>query len=415
MDEPVSAPARQGSGTWSTTGTAEWPSSRSSSTASTARSTHSVGSATRRTRRGSSGSGSTQRTTSRRRNSPRRTALRKPPSSRRRHRGDHRRSPGRPARPHCTASTSPPARGPPRTRNLRHGHGPHDRPSRHRPGARRSVMVRRLPVLEQELHQLALGAPADGHFARLGPRRSALKPPRNESAAPRRGTRPRSRTRPRNTCRSNTSGSCHQRPTAAPHRHLHRADRRPGNSRSPCADDRGGARPFLVMVAACPPRSLEISPRFQMRKRIGTDRAGLKVCERCHRRYTPRSNRQRWCKACRPEVDVRRGQRTGGVWFGFVPEERQCACCGRSFMARQPNMRFCCEWCRSRTPRPAEAEAARRLKYGTGACAAAEGVGLAAVRTGTVRCARGSDCVYAVDGVPGLILPGRLGSRTRRW
>ena len=164
---------------------------------------------------------------------------------------------------------------------------------------------------------------------------------------------------------------------------------------------------FLRRRPGRDPRSFGFSPRgFKKSKRIGTDRAGLKVCERCHRRYAPRSNRQRWCRACRPEVDIRRGG-SGGVWLGFVPEERSCACCGRSFMARAAHQRFCCEWCRSRTPRPAEAEAARRLKYGTRVHARLRKAWAPRVATGTVRCARGAECVFAVGGVAGFILPGQ--------
>lgn len=137
----------------------------------------------------------------------------------------------------------------------------------------------------------------------------------------------------------------------------------------------------------------------------------MKVCERCRRGFYPRRNRQRWCLRCRPEVEAGRVSRRGsgrGRLFGFVPVERVCACCSRVFVARTDNQRFCSEWCRRRTPRPAEAEAARRLKYGAGSGhRQRRAAWTPAVESGTVRCARGADCVYGVDGVAGLIEPGQ--------
>jgi hypothetical protein len=142
-----------------------------------------------------------------------------------------------------------------------------------------------------------------------------------------------------------------------------------------------------------------------MRSRpIGGD---VKLCDRCGRRFAPRSNRQKWCNLCRPLVDVERGKdrRPVGVWFGLLPEERECATCGRVFMARQESHRFCSAWCRRRTPKPAAAQALWKLKYGRPEHKARRRSWKPVVATGTVRCARGGECVFALDGLGGFIRP----------
>jgi hypothetical protein len=111
-------------------------------------------------------------------------------------------------------------------------------------------------------------------------------------------------------------------------------------------------------AAAPDPRRFEIPPRSR--------RWRVRGCERCKREFAPRSNRQKFCNRCRPLVAAERRakRRTGEGWFGFKPEVRVCASCAASFLARQPKARYCSDVCKSRTDRPAVAEAARRAKYG---------------------------------------------------
>lgn len=138
----------------------------------------------------------------------------------------------------------------------------------------------------------------------------------------------------------------------------------------------------------------------------------MKVCDRCGRRYAPTGNRQRWCRACRLVLDEVRRSDDGSPrgFFGFVPVERECACCGRTFVARQPNQRYCGSWCRRQTSMPAEAAARRRALYGNPVHKGRRRAWEPSVAAGVVRCARGAACKRAelVDGdlVGGLILPG---------
>jgi hypothetical protein len=136
--------------------------------------------------------------------------------------------------------------------------------------------------------------------------------------------------------------------------------------------------------------------------------ADVKVCARCGREFFPRSNRQRWCRPCRPLVDVERRAAggSGRRWQGFEPVQRECASCGRVFVARVPQARFCSDWCRRRAPRSWESEAARRERYDADHSRRRR-VWAQLVAAGDVRCARGAECLYAVNGVAGLIHPGQ--------
>jgi hypothetical protein len=115
----------------------------------------------------------------------------------------------------------------------------------------------------------------------------------------------------------------------------------------------------------------------------------MKTCERCGREFSGRSNRQRWCKGCRPIVSAERRARgsAGPGWYGFAPENRTCESCGRSFAARHPRARFCSDLCRWSTARPAEVEAARRQRYGP-VHRRLRAIWAGRVEAGGVRCAR---------------------------
>lgn len=126
----------------------------------------------------------------------------------------------------------------------------------------------------------------------------------------------------------------------------------------------------------------------------------MKSCERCGREFFPSSNRQKWCRLCRPLVAAERERVRPRPYFGprFVPRERSCEVCGVAFLARVANARFC---------RPCRA-VLRLVKYGPGSGhQEARKAWKPHVRAGVVRCARGRGCVFAVDGVAGLILPGQ--------
>jgi hypothetical protein len=132
----------------------------------------------------------------------------------------------------------------------------------------------------------------------------------------------------------------------------------------------------------------------------------MKRCERCNQEFVGRSNRAKWCRACRPLVEVereaekksRRARRVS--WSArskWVPVERRCGC-GEVFVASAPHARYCLR-CRALT---------RLAKYGPGSNhAQSRDRWVPIVATGTVRCRRGADCLYSVNGLGGFILPGQ--------
>jgi hypothetical protein len=99
-----------------------------------------------------------------------------------------------------------------------------------------------------------------------------------------------------------------------------------------------------------------------------------------------------------PRVRRRRpGEAGGNLRFLFVPVDRDCVMCGEVYLARAANAKYCGR-CRKLVD---------HLKYGSGSGhRESRAQWKPVVDTGRVRCARGADCVFAVDGVAGLIRPG---------
>ena len=134
----------------------------------------------------------------------------------------------------------------------------------------------------------------------------------------------------------------------------------------------------------------------------------LKPCSRCSRLFRASHGNQKLCGPCR-------AGRVGLPPQGFSFGVRWCDRCGREFVARAPNHRFCCKGCE----RLARTRLEVRL-YATPEHRGARRRWTPMVASGTVRCARGGACGRAelIDGelVGGLIEPGEvwhLGHRER--
>jgi len=120
----------------------------------------------------------------------------------------------------------------------------------------------------------------------------------------------------------------------------------------------------------------------------------MKECERCGRRFFPRSNRQRFC---RPECRFARRPGVQPIVFGV----RLCAGCGNGFAATAELQKFCSPGCRYRARRRDEAELYGRDHQHSRVRWAP------LVAGGSVRCARGAACRFAVNGLGGFIVRGQ--------
>ena len=107
----------------------------------------------------------------------------------------------------------------------------------------------------------------------------------------------------------------------------------------------------------------------------------MKRCQACGVRFAPASNRQLRCNRCRFD------QPRPGTSFG----DRVCAWCGRRFVARTWNQRFCCAEHTWRAHRPK-----RAARYANRSHGVLRRVLEPVVALGETRCAR----------CGGLILPG---------
>lgn len=114
----------------------------------------------------------------------------------------------------------------------------------------------------------------------------------------------------------------------------------------------GRGRPRRFCTSCVPPgtgASASASWRAVNPERVESYNASRRVDRACAVCAEPTpSGRHPYCERCRPLVIAR--ERTSGVgWRGFVPQDRRCAVCARSFVARAPHGRFCSKSCRERS------------------------------------------------------------------
>ena len=125
---------------------------------------------------------------------------------------------------------------------------------------------------------------------------------------------------------------------------------------------------------------------------------GMKPCSRCNGLFRATHGNQKLCGACR----VGRERRPpSGMTFGV----RRCDCCSSEFIARAEHQRFCDKRCQRLGRLPLE-----RALYASQQHRGGRRRLTPLVATGTVRCARGADCLRAelvdVQCVGGFIRPG---------